>query len=233
MKTNAVKELPPLTTLSWWGELTANVQQVVEAEDKALVEDILLAGKSQAGIGQHLLNLKKALKGRFEKYVSQRFQFTVRTAYRYIDDYERNNKLLPAPVLRMAMAKGYNLSRDTQKLQAVVKKMPPPKTDDPVKVENWLKDAKKASRGLKLVSLNGNEPEPEDQESIQKQCYRFMVLRLKLLPNKRSQIKCLEAVAGMLYKELGVDEVRSIHPIEIPEDFPAVVGRPTKITASA
>lgn len=224
----AITELPQLEAEPWWNQLTTNEQKLVRDEDEGVAQDIMITGRARLSLGQRFKKLREVLepKGVFERYCSGRFQMSVRSVYRYIDDFDFQNKILPAPVLRVAIVRGYDLVRDPARLQRVIDKMPPPSTDDPVAAEDWLRQAKKVSRAPAMIGEIVDHVSMTFEIAL-KQSFRFVALRYGQLP-PRARKKYMENLLGMLITKFGVSNPITIHPLAIPPEFIAQVGRPSK-----
>jgi hypothetical protein len=209
----------------WWSALEPAEQRTVLIEAQALVEEMVKFGLARLAIGEHLANLQAILEPKriFQKFLKSHFRQSKATAYRYIERYQYVKDRIPDLVLRTAIAHGYDII-DAQ--IEIMDKMPPPKTQDRAKIVKYLEKLEAASKEGKAA-----EPLPEyDEETLLREAFNFVLTRLRRLPNNsRTRSRWFERLTGMVLSEaaLRVDEVA---PVEVPEKFRVVRGRP-RLTA--
>lgn len=220
--------------LPWWKKLKPDEQQTVQQESQALGQALMQHGFSKLAVGEHLGNLQAILEPKrlFVRYL-RNFHFSQRSAYRYIAGFQNARTKLPEPILRAAMARGLNMIGDTKEAPLgtytdVVRRLPPPKTEDPEKISEWIGAVEEKHRERRSHPAAVDE-EASDPETMMKECYRFISIRFRRLPNNsRSRANWTKTLAGMLLADLGVGNPQSIDPVAVPEDFRAVRGRPPK-----
>jgi hypothetical protein len=209
-----------LTQMKWWNVLTPSEQRTVLLETQGFVEHRVRCGLSRLEMGKHLQALRDILEPKriFTKFVKTQCNFSVATAYRFISDYEQISERVPEPVLRTAIARGYDVL-DPE----IIKKLPPPKTEDRNKIVKYLEKVEIARKEEKA-----NAPDPEyDPELLMREAFNFVIMRFNRLPNDtRGRNKWLKVLIGMLLTELAGGEEHTFPPVPIPEGFRAVLGRP-------
>ena len=237
-----VSLVPPesLNTLKWWEKLNQQEQATVMQEGQALAKAMLDHGRSRLAIGEHLTKLQAVLEphnlfGRFLK----NFHFSVRTAYRYIKGYQNAQGRLPEPVLKVAMARGVNIIGDTEFKPLgiytdAVQKLPVPAVVNDEQARVYLDQLEEVRKQLKPTGAMFTMPEPQDPNTLLKECYRFVSLRYKRLPsNSKTRAAWVRSLVGMLLSELGVSGQQTFAPQAVPEEFRALRGRPVATAASA
>jgi hypothetical protein len=223
---------------SWWKKLSNEEQSAVQQESSLLAKALVDFGKSKLAIGEHLTKLQAVLEphnlfGRFLK----NFHFSKRTAYRYIAGFNNAKARLPQTVLAAAMARGVAIIGDTETKPLgvytdAVAKLPPPATATVDQANTWLnqiEQVRKETKGLFVV------PVPQDPQTLLKECYRFVAIRYKRLPNNsKSRANWVRSLVGMLLADLGVSGEQTFAPHAAPESFKIGRGRPsTQQVASA
>lgn len=209
-----------VTNTNWWEVLSPQEQRTVLIETQALTEDMVTFGMSRLGIGEHLFNIREILEPKrvFTAFLRTHFRKSKATAYRIIEDFLYTKERVPEIVLRTAIARGYDII-DAE----IIEKMPPPKTQDRVKIVKYLEKVDAVRKEEKAAA-----PEPEyDPETLMREAFNFIAMRFHRLPNNsRTRMKWLDNLFGMVMSELGVQEERTFAPVEVPEGFRAVLGRP-------
>ena len=232
--------VPPqaFNTLAWWEKLNQEEQNVVLQEGRALGSAMLQYGTSRLAIGEHLAKLQGILEphnlfGRFLK----NFHFNKRTAYRYIAGYKNAQGRLPDTVLKAAIVRGMNIIGDSDIrplgiYTQAVEKLPPPKDATEEQARTYLDQldiVRKQDRPA-LFTM----PEPQDPQTLLKECYRFVSLRYKRLPtSSKTRSAWVRQLVGMLLVDLGVSGQQTFAPQAIPDDFKKQRGRPVAAIASA
>jgi hypothetical protein len=234
--------VPPdaFTTLAWWEKLNEDERKVVVDEGRQLAKAMLDHGRSRIAIGQHLSRLQGVLEphnvfGRFLK----NFHFSKRTAYRYIKGFQNAQQMLPESVLKVAMAKGVNIIGDTEfkplgVYTDAVRKLPVPKDATEEQAATYIDQLENVRKQLKPTGAMFTMPEPQDPQTLLKECYRFVSLRYKRLPsNSKTRASWVRNLVGLILSDLGVSGQQTFAPQAVPEDFKALRGRPTTVAASA
>lgn len=243
-----VKSIVPtasFTELSWWGKLNQEEQSVVLSEGQQLASALLQFGYSRMAIGEHLSRLQGVLEPHnlFTRFLKN-FHFSKRTAYRYIAGFQNAKQRLPETVLKAAMARGVNIIGDSEikplgVYTDAVAKLPPPSNASEVQANTWLdqieqvrKDTRASGETMNVLAV----PVPQDPQTLLKECYRFISMRYKRLPNNsKTKANFVRSLIGMILAELGVSGQQTFAPVAIPEEFRVGRGRPrtSQIAASA
>lgn len=231
-----------ITSLSWFEKLNDGEKAAVISETQFLAGALLQHGQSKLAVGEHLSKLRDVLEPHnlFGRYLKN-FHFSKRTAYRYITGFKNAQKILPNSVLTAAMARGVNIVGDTDQkplgiYTEAVAKLPPPKDATEVQANTWLDQIEQVKKEAKsqagTVSVFA-QIVPSDPQSLLKECYRFVSIRYKRLPNNsRTRAAWVKALVGMVMTELGVAGEQTFAPQAVPEEFRVQRGRP-KMAASA
>lgn len=222
-----------LTNLPGWDRLDKKDQTVVERETKLLSEDLKGYGRSRLAIGERLTNIKTRIpRGMFVRFLDN-VNLKRSWAYNQMTAYRNASKWLPKPVVDAAMARNMQMLGITEEKPLgvytdVVKRVPPPKTDDLTKIHNWLDSLEESRKKSLMRHSNRIEIVEDDPEVLLKQSYRFVSGRMKKLNTRgRARRAFVENLFGMLLSELGVSQGQTFEPQAVPEDFRAVVGRPS------
>lgn len=210
--------------MPWWSELSPSEQRQVLLETQELTEELDKFGLSKLAIGEHLVKLRDLLepKKKFMSYLRHNFPeaFSRATAYRWIENYESANAVLPAQYVQVAMSQGYHVI-DAE----MVEKHPPTRTHDRSKIIAYLSKIKKEGKKLK------DTEERYDPEDVKKELFNYGCIRIARLPNNsRTRANAIVELAGLWFKEFGIGTEQSVSPLDIPEGMRAVRGRP-RITA--
>jgi hypothetical protein len=213
-----------MESMPWWKTLTASEQRAVFVGTQSLSEEMEKCGLSKLAIGQQLVRLREILepKRKFCDYLRRNFPTcSMATAYRWIEQYEMAKDKLPEGFMKVAMSQGYHVI-DAD----MVELLPPPKTQDRKKIVAYLqrlKEARKQERALRdETSVN--------QEMAMRECFNFVLSRYERLPTQsRERGQWLEVLFGMILSEVGSNTKRYFTPIEVPDNFRVVRGRPRHI----
>jgi hypothetical protein len=228
------------TEWSGWDKLSGDEQKIVINEGKLLAQALLQYGNSKIAIGEHLTKLQGILEphnlfGRFLK----NFHFSKRTAYRYISGFQNAKGLLPEPILKAAMARGVNILGDsTEKPLGVytdaVEKLPPPREANAEQANTWLNKLEEVRKETRSTGAAFTMEVPQDPQTLLKECYRFVHLRYRRLPNNHKvRQSWVHKLTGMILADLGVSGPQTFTPMAVPEDFKAQRGRPTQVATPA
>lgn len=207
-----------LESIMGWKKLQEREQSVVRDQTRALFETIHEAGKQRLKIGEHLVKVRDVLEPHrmFERYLKS-CRFSRATAYRMMDDYNAARTILPSPIMQVA------LMRPNQRLDAkMIKSSPPPKTTDPVVINEYLDNLTKKSRAKQLQNIENNP------EVLQKQAFNAVRNYYDKLPKGSFRRTWMKSLTSMLLTLAGVPEDASVSPTAIPEGMVSVLGRPRK-----
>lgn len=223
-------------------KLSEDEKTAVVNETHLLAKALLDYGKSRLAVGEHLAKLQSLLEphnlfGRFLK----NFHFSKRTAYRYIAGFNNARAKLPEVVLKAAMARGVNIVGDTEMKPLgvytdAVAKLPPPQSATEEQANTWLNQIEQVRKETRASGEAGlfAVPVPQDPQTLLKECYRFVSLRYKRLPNNsRTRATWVRSLVGMLLADLGVSGEQTFAPHAAPEEFKAQRGRPSPQVATA
>lgn len=227
------------SALSWWKKLSAEDHVAVVSESKMLAQSLLHFGQAKVAIGEHLERLQGILEPHnvFQKFLKQ-FQFSKRTAYRYIAGYKNAKAALPEVVLKAAMARGINIVGDTDAkplgaYTEAVKTLPPPATLTDQQANAYL-DALEKMRKETRTTATVLELPVGDPNTLLKECLRFVSTRYKRLPvNKRTRENWATRFITMAMSEFGMTGSHTLSPLPVPADLQVHRGRPKQQTASA
>jgi hypothetical protein len=247
-KTNAITVLSPqeaaveankfipretFQQLSFWGKLNRREQDTIFAEGNQLNAAMIMNASSNLAIGQHLKKLHTLLAPypkAWNKFVRQ-FNFTIRTAYRHMNDYEAvlERFHFQDHLLHAAMARGMNLPG---KYAEAITALPPPRNLTEEGSNRYLDQIIKTRNDITKARKDGTISEPaivveakKDPQTLQVQCFRIVKNALRHL-NTRQRRRFLESHVGMLLTEQGSVNSMMFSPEAIPEDFRQGRGRP-------
>ena len=212
-----------LEQISWWGDLSAYEQRTVLIATQSLSSEMQQYGLSKLAIGKELVTLREILEPRkkFCDYLRKNFPTcSVATAYRWIENYEIAKEKLPEGFLRVAMAQGYHVI-DAE----MIERLPPPRTQDRAKIIAYLAKLKTARK----VEVNGTEP-AADPEMLLREAFNMVRSRYFRLPEDgRTRLEWLRSLFGMLLSEMGGGKQQAFAPVEVPQEFRIVRGRPRNV----
>lgn len=212
----------------WWNKLNADERSKIQTETKELSKAMLDFGHSKLAIGQHLSNLQSILEPQraFVRYLGQ-LNFSQRTAYRYISGWKNASAKLPEPILDAAMSRGLNMIGENEDeplgiYTDAVKKLPPPNTKNPEKINAWLNEVKDA---VKVRRVRNRKDVSEDL--LLKRAFRVLSTTSRYLPDDYGKrVRWLRRLAGYTMYEMGITRKQMFAPIEPPAGYKAVRGRP-------
>lgn len=228
-KLNQPKAVQPstsnLTTIEGWDTLTKEDQGAVREEALALDVALEAEGKAKLEVGEHLYNIQEVLT-KTDKRIFTRFleslhrNFSRATAYRYIDLYVAAKNLLPGPVMEQAMLRGTN-RLNVKRIEA----MPPPRTNDPVAINEYLTQMERPSTYVPADVV------PEDSK---RDAVNTVVRAYERLPRAgRVRSAWMRSVVAMLLAASGNTEPVTITPVPIPESYTRPRGRPKIVPAAS
>lgn len=226
------------SALSWWKKLSAQEQTAVIGESQQLGSSLLQFGQARLAVGQHLEKIQAILEPHnvFQKFLKT-FRFSPRTAYRYISGFKNASSMLPAPIVKAAMARGVPIVGDTDAkplgvYTEVVKTLPPPQAPTEQQANQYLDALEKMRRETRTTNVL--ELPVGDPNTLLKETLRFAALRYKRLPhNKRTREAWASRLVGMLLAEFGLVGQHTFSSIPVPVEFQVQRGRPKQIAASA
>lgn len=224
-----------LETLPGWQDLDAASRRTVQAETQQLGQSFDGFIRSRLAVGEHFTRIHAVLEPRrmFSRFC-EAYNLNRSTANGFIASYANAKKSLPTEVLAVAAARGVNImgsssdSRPLGKYTDAVRKLPPPKTQDPQQIVDWLDELETIRKKAKKKAA---EVEP-DVDELLKDAYRYIVLRLDRVPSRRRRA-WLNRLVGMSLAKIGVASSQSFDPEAAPEDFVPVIGRPRSAAEAA
>lgn len=233
------------TNLSWWKQLNETEQKTVLAEGEQLAFALYNYGHARLAVGEHLSKIREVLEPHnlFEKFLKN-FHFSKRTAYRYIAGFSNAKALLPEPILKQAMARGFNIVGESDQKPLGIytdaaKVLPIPSDIDEAKANQWLDQVeilRKKARSTEMAAENEGSFGtiiPQDPEALLKECFRFCNSRIRKMENDpKVRAKFVQQLAGMLLTQVGAHGKQSVTPLSVPEDFIPQRGRPSQTVAA-
>jgi len=216
-----------LINTDWWSVLTASEQRAMLIETQALSEELVRFGMSRLAIGEHLHKIQTILepKRKFVNFLKTRCRFSRATAYRYIEAYTKVKNNVPDLVLRTAISRGYDVID-----MMMMKKLPPPKTQDLKKITRYLETIEKVRRAERPSQEVDAKYDPD---ILMREAFNFVSVRFNRLPdNGKSRSVWMGQLVGMMLTSLGVEEEQAFAPVNVPKEFRAVRGRPKMISAA-
>jgi hypothetical protein len=222
--------------LPYWKKLSRDEQQVVESESQQLARAQFAQGASKMEMGKHLVALRDRLE-RYGVFVAhlKHFRLSQRTAYRYIGAFENARKRFPEGALSVALARGFDMLGETPekpfgKYTPVLKRLPPPKTNNPKELNEWADNVEVKYKEYR-AQVHAGAVEEEDgpsrsPDTLLKESFRFARVRMTRLTPGRQRTKFVHDLSGMLLAELGVSGHQTIDAQVAPEEFKQGRGRP-------
>lgn len=227
-----------LEQLPWWQSISRKDQISIEKETKALGEAFQNMGRSRLAAAEHLSNVHdKVGKGNFQGFL-RIFHIKRAWAYETMKGYKNTLQAFPEAVIREAMRRNMPIlgASDDKPLGTytdAVKRLPPPKTEDPVKIGQYLDSIEQARSRARARASKKLETIEADPDVLLQESYRFVIIRLQRLGSKgATRNRFVESLTGMLMTEIGVTK-RNFEAEAIPDGFRAQVGRPRKETEEA
>lgn len=216
MKATVKAEQPiMLDTLEGWGELSGLQQSTITSETKGLIEDLKQLGETRLRIGARLHKIRSILiqtkKGAWEQYITT-LHISRASANRYIVMYDETAKILPAPIVEAALARGIDKIRSE-----VVRKFPPPAKASVVQIEDYL-DKIQHEKPVRMAKERSTEELKKDLINELRKAY-------KDIPARSKQTWMLSFL-GMCLTVMGVSNEMRLTPEAIPDSFAVVRGRP-------
>lgn len=227
-----------LSELPGWSKLDTKVQTMLETETQALGAALSSVVTSRLDAGEHLSKVQAELEPRrmFGKYLKL---VNLKRSWAYNQIYAsknaKNSGLLPELALRVAAARnipmlGIDPKQPLGVYTSIVKRNPPPRTEDAHKMHLWLDEVEELRKRRERNEVPHAKPS-DDPEVLLKACYRFINVRMRKLPrNSKSRRAWIDKLFGYVLADLGVSSDVSFSPQARPQDFEPIVGRPaTKI----
>lgn len=213
--------LEDLTKLNVWSKLQQAEQTALStatADAAAALHNVSVA---KIAAGEHLSKVREILEPKrvFTVYLKTIFHMSKATAYRYIDLYTAAKTVLPGPVLEVAMTR----PDDTYTIKALKDAPKPPRTNNVIKINEWLDNLQRNKPRL----VTNNEKSPEDVKKAMFHSISLLVGKLAA----RQKLPVLVAVFGMALTEIGVSQPQKIEAEAIPESFRTKRGRPARKAA--
>ena len=219
-----------LEKMAGWNALTTDQQKEVRREDDALQLSAQKLGLSKMEIGQHLFNLRESLKSArlWDAYIAYR-GIDRRSAYRYAKSYEMVKDSLPPSMVKRAMELGFNIygfsaESPLGEYGNVIKRLPPPQTEDPKKQETYLLKLRDEVRKGRRQRVQGVAE--KNYEELVKESFRLIRPRLQRI-DKRKRLTALEELCALLLSALGGKSL-SVDPKPVPDGYVIPRGRPRK-----
>lgn len=225
-------------TAGWWKKLSVDEQREVKDKGFALASEFMSLGTSRIKAGELLSELKGILTphNAYQKFLKNYFHMTVRTADRWVLGYRNASKRLPEPVIRAAVARGFNLIGDSEDkpfgvYTAAIKKLPPPKQateknaneylDQLDQVRKQVREKAAASGGMEILA-------PSDPDVLLKECFKYIMNRFGRLSTRgKARQTFLTSLVGMVINKAGVTH-QAFDAVAIPDEYLTGRGRPAK-----
>jgi hypothetical protein len=212
------------------GELDPKERATLEKETKGLGSDMVNFGRARMAIGERLVRIREILqpKGVFVRFLDE-IRFDRKTAYNLMNGFENAKANLPEIYLLAAMSRGLDMmgtneERPLGRFTEAVAALPPPKTQDPKKVHDYL------DKVVQFRKEHYLQERTYSLDRIELECFRFVDSRVKRLPRSHKARKAfLDAHVGMLMTAMGISNRQSFEPIAIAEGVRAKRGRPRKV----
>lgn len=213
------RQLPPaeLKAMRGWAKLLPKEQLALRAEHREIAKCLHSEGQSRLAVGKHLLTTSEILSPRrlFAFYLKRFFHMSKSTAFNYINLWKAASKDAPKKVLDIALSRNYRIVNRPE----VFKTYPPPKTDDPVKIVEYLD--KLEARKPKVITIH------KSSDGLLKQALHGVELCWKQLSNDpRVRTGWFKSLISMELTIFEVDREMRFTPEEIPENLKTVRGRP-------
>lgn len=213
-------ELSELASLDGWDALQKEEQTTIQSLTELALQDLETEHKSRLSFGTHLITLNDILRpqGMWKAYLHSTFSMSQASAYRYMDLAKAVQERLPDHLRELAIRRGVDIRPRALKMVPVVK------SDDPKKIEAYFE---KISRPApRVIAITDN------LDQITKDCVHYTLTRIKRLPkNSRTKANFLRSYVGILISELGIESKQTFEPVEMPEQYRVLRGRPRKKVA--
>lgn len=219
------RQLPPaeLKAMRGWAKLSAKDQLTLRAEHRETLKAMHSEGQARLAIGRHLHATSEILSPRrlFAFYLKRFFHMSKSSAFNYINLWKAAMKDASPKVIDIALSRNYKIVNRPQ----IFKTYPPPKTDDPKKIIEYLD--KLEARKPKVVTIHKNP------EGLLRQALHSVELCWNRLPaDPKVRSGWYKSLIAMQLTKFGVDREMRFMPEEIPESMTVVRGRPREKTAA-
>lgn len=207
--------LSDLAEMRGWSKLKPEEQSVINQRSRDLAEGLHAEGQSRLANGKNLFAIQEILAPRrmFDRFLRRYFHMSRSTAFVYITLYKTALRDSSKKVLDIAMARNYRAVNRPE----IFKTYPPPKTDDPVKIVQYL-DGLERKKG-KVITIH------KDYNGLLKQAIRSIGSCWRHVPEKARRAWMRELL-GMELTYFGISHEMSFAPQAIPEAFRRGRGRP-------
>lgn len=223
------------TAMPEFDDFSEEDQRFVRDELLKIMDERVKLGMSFLATGESLKKVRDKLAPMklFSKFCKN-LNFTRSTANKYIKSFERVQKSLPNPGLRVAMAMGVKILSDNDEeplgvYTHAIKGLLMPKGDDPQQWYGFWTDAEKNRRRIAATSIERRRNVEVDVDALLKNAYRNTTRRLNKIPAGKRRVSAFERLTSYLMHDLGISH-KTFSAEAVPEDFPGVVGRPKKST---
>lgn len=216
-----------------WDTFSEEDRRFLREEMLKVMDERVRLGMSVLAVGESLKKIREKLAPMrlFSKFC-ENLNYTRSTANKYISSFERAQKALPEPGLRVAMAMGLKIISEDDSMPLgvythAVKGLMMPKGSDTRQWRAYWEDAEKKRRRLAATAIERRQSVDVDVDAIAKSIYRFDLRRLRKVSRAKSRMAILERVFGIHLTEHGISRL-TVAAEAVPGDFVPVVGRPAK-----
>lgn len=212
--TTDVINVPSLEKFDGWNKLSTPEQDAVTVDVQEVHAGLQTEAQSKLKVGEHLLRIQKILlpKRLYVKFLDYEFGMSRATAYRYIAQFETGKKLLPQPVLEVAITRGMTLNED------IIKENPAPKTTNLTEINQYLDT---------VQSQRVPHPVVTDYDTLLKESFNFVLTReARVEGTQKTKNQWHRELIGMLLTRWGIASPMQFNPIAIPEKMETQRGRP-------
>lgn len=201
----AVK-LDDLEEMRGWKRLEPQEKTDVRTEFRAIAEALHTEGQSRLAVGKHLSAVQSILSPKllFASFLRRYFHMSRSTAFGYIDLYKAALNDSSKKVLDIAMSRNYRAINKP----GIFKTYPPPKTDDPEKIVQYL-DRLERNKS-KVITIHKNP------DLLLKDALRAIIHSWEKVPEK-SKRPWMKTLLGMELTAFGIAHELVISPEAIPE----------------
>lgn len=238
--TEALLPLDTIRAMSGWKDIDRAEQAELMEEIRGLEGELIAGANSRLAVGKHLAAIQEKLSPRkmFTNFL-RAYNFKKSTAHKAVTSYKNASAWLPEAVLTAAAARNMNMLGESPEAPVgvysnCVRRLPPPDSKDPKKINEWL-DSVELARRREIARTRKRIDEVEiDEDVALKECFQFVNRRLSKMPSRsKARTLFLERLAGMLLRQTGVSVARTIEPQAPPEEFVRGAGRPKTIEGTA
>jgi hypothetical protein len=232
---------PTFQLSGWFERLPKEKQKVVRTEGEGLARSMMSHVFSRIAIGEHLAHVQEVLEGEHGAFGAflKNFNFTPKTAYRYIIGY-KNSMLLPEPIRKEAIVRGMDIMGYTEDkplgmYTEAVAVLPPPKHPTEIEAKTYLAKLEDMRKKVKKEGLPETVAEEViDENQMIKAMLHFCSTQLDKLPSGNSQsavkrkMKVIRTFVGMLLANAGLQSSQTFEPTAVPETMKVYRGRPSE-----